>query len=130
MPARSPCDEPPPDALRRGIAEFNAGLFFEQHETLEDLWHAEPRPVRDLYQGILQIGVGLHHRRRGNHHGAVTLLAKGIALLHDYTGVCQGVDLSRLVVDATTVLTELELLGAARMAEACVPAPFVRESAS
>ena len=41
-----PCREPAPPLLRRGIEQFNAGEFFDQHETLEDLWRAETRPVR------------------------------------------------------------------------------------
>jgi predicted metal-dependent hydrolase len=50
------CDELPPQLLRQGIAQFNAGHYFECHETLEALWRSETRPVRDLYQGILQVG--------------------------------------------------------------------------
>src|SRR5213083_1208432 len=48
------CDEPPPALLLEGIAQFNRGEFFEQHETLEVLWRAETRDIRYLYQGILQ----------------------------------------------------------------------------
>ena len=50
------CHEPPPKPLLRGIAQFNRGECFEQHETLEDLWREERRDVRRLYQGVLQIG--------------------------------------------------------------------------
>ena len=60
------CDEPPPAQLLEGIAQFNRGELFEQHETLELLWRAERRDVRHLYQGILQIGVAFHHLRRLN----------------------------------------------------------------
>ena len=60
----NPCYETAPVLLRRGIAQFNRGEFFEQHETLEDLWREEPRPIRTLYQGILQIGVALYHVQR------------------------------------------------------------------
>ena len=65
------CDESPPPRLLEGIAQFNRGEYFEQHETLELLWRAEPRKVRHLYQGILQIGVAFHHLRRGNYHGTI-----------------------------------------------------------
>ena len=37
------CLEPPPPGLLAGIEEFNRGEFFECHETLEELWMAEPR---------------------------------------------------------------------------------------
>jgi len=32
--------------LLEGIAQFNRGEYFKQHETLEILWRAEARPVR------------------------------------------------------------------------------------
>ena len=71
------CEEPPPPELLEGIAQFNRGEYFEQHETLELLWRAERRDVRYLYQGILQIGVAFHHLRRLNHHGTVYMLTRG-----------------------------------------------------
>ncbi len=70
-------DEPPPPALLAGIEQFNAGEYWECHETLETLWRAEPRPVRDLYQGILQIGVAFHHLRNDNIPGAPRCSAVG-----------------------------------------------------
>src|SRR5215204_5064695 len=60
------CADPPTPALLQGIAEFNRGEFFEQHETLEAAWIDEADPVRYLYQRILQIGVRFHHLSRGN----------------------------------------------------------------
>src|SRR5918992_5322278 len=36
------CDDPPPPLLREGIAQFNRGEYFEQHETLEVLWRGGP----------------------------------------------------------------------------------------
>ena len=77
MPACPLCDEPSPALLLEGIAQFNRGEYFEQHETLELLWRAERRDVRRLYQGILQIGVAFHHLRRLNHHGAHYMLTRG-----------------------------------------------------
>ena len=75
------CAEPPPPQLLEGIAQFNRGEFFEQHETLERLWRAETRNIRYLYQGILQIGVAFHHLRRQNHHGTVYMLTRGQSYL-------------------------------------------------
>jgi uncharacterized protein len=45
---RHACDEPPPPDLLKGIAQFNRGEYFEQHETLERLWMVERRDVRRL----------------------------------------------------------------------------------
>jgi uncharacterized protein len=90
-------DEPPPPALRTGIAQFNAGEYWECHETLEMLWRAEARPVRDLYQGILQIGVAFHHLRHDNLTGALKMLRRGLPRLRDLPEVCQGVCVAELV---------------------------------
>jgi predicted metal-dependent hydrolase len=89
-------DEPPPPALLQGIAEFNSGRYWECHETLEALWRAEPRPVRELYQGILQIGVGFHHLRERNRAGTLKCLRRGLPRLRSLPPVCQGVSLPGL----------------------------------
>ena len=111
------CEEPPPALLIEGIAEFNRGEFFEQHETLERLWRAEPRDVRYLYQGILQIGVAFHHLRRLNHHGTVYMLTRGPGYLARFAPHCQSVDVRQLLDDAAAALREVERLGPARLAE-------------
>jgi predicted metal-dependent hydrolase len=113
----SSCDEPPPRMLLDGIAQFNRGEYFEQHETLELLWRAEPREIRYLYQGILQIGVAFHHLRRLNHHGTVYMLTRGARYLTPFAPRCQTVDVARLLRDAANVLAEVERLGVDRLAE-------------
>lgn len=96
---------------------MNEGRFFEQHETLEILWRATEAPVRGLYHGILQIGVGLHHWSRGNHHGASVLLSEGIDRLRPFAPECQGVDVAGLIRDASSLRDELRELGPERIAE-------------
>jgi predicted metal-dependent hydrolase len=127
---RARCGEPPPEALVKGIAEFNAGEFFEQHETLETLWRDTRAPIRALYHGILQIGVGFHHWRNGNHHGATVLLDEGIARLRPFTPSCHGVDVEALIRDATAARDELARLGPDRMRDYDLAgAPRVRMTA-
>lgn len=101
----------------RGVEQLNAGELFEQHETLETLWRATDAPVRGLYHGILQVGVGLYHWSRGNHHGASVLLAEGIDRLRPFTPACHGIDVAALIADATTLREELARLGPERMSE-------------
>jgi hypothetical protein len=114
-PVRSRCDQPPPPELRKGIEQFNAGEFFEQHETLELLWRDTRTPDRGLYHGILQIGVGFHHWRQGNFHGATVLLDEGIERLRPFAPSCQGVDVAKLIADARAARAKLASLGAQRM---------------
>ena len=111
------CDEPPPALLLEGIAQFNRGEFFEQHETLELLWRAETRNIRYLYQGILQIGVAFHHLRKLNHHGTVYMLTRGQGYLTPFAPRCQRVDVRALLDAAAAALDEVNRLGKDRLHE-------------
>ncbi len=112
------CAAPAPAELRKAVHEFNAGEFFEQHETLELLWRAVPDEIRHLYEGILQVGVGMHHLLRNrNFHGAAVKLDHGIRLLEAFPPVCHGIDVARLRRDATAARQHLVELGPARITE-------------
>lgn len=111
------CDEPPPPLFLKGIREFNEGSYWECHETLEQLWRAEPRPVRDLYQGILQVGVGFHHLRNGNYAGAVKVLGRGLPRLQRLPDLCQGVRVAELADAAWRVYQAILALGPDRVGE-------------
>ncbi len=110
------CAEPAPPRLVQAIHEFNAGEFFEQHETLELLWRATPGEIRHLYEGILQIGVGMHHLfTNHNFHGAAVKLDHGIRLLSAFPATCHGVNVARLRRDAVAAREALVALGPDRL---------------
>jgi uncharacterized protein len=111
------CGESPSEAFLRGVAEFNQGLFFEQHETFEDMWIEESDDIRYLYQGILQVGVGFLHLSRGNFRGAISLLQRGMGYLQPFTPNCIGVDISRLIRDTTRAYDALLRAGPNHMSE-------------
>ncbi len=111
------CDEKPPPLLYRGVEQFNRGEYFEQHETLEELWIDEPREIRRLYQGILKIGVGFYKLRLGNYRGTVNHIRGGIAYLQRFSDTCMGVDVGRLIREATEVHDKVVELGPDRLAE-------------
>lgn len=73
-----------PGSFRQACDEFNAGLFFETHETLEELWQQERGPVRDLYKGLIQVAVAYVHISRNNHFGADRLFRTALAYLAPY----------------------------------------------
>ena len=106
-----PCQTTPPPALLKGVDEFNRGEFYECHDTLEELWMAEPRPVRCLYQGVLQIGVAFYHLGRSRYRPVLTLLERGSSYLQPFAPVCMGLDVDRLLEDAARCLAEVERLG-------------------
>ncbi len=107
-----PCSEPLPEGVRRGIEEFNVGQYFEQHETLELVWRAELRPIRDLYRGVLQIGVGCLQVERGNAIGALKMIDRAVKWLQPFRPACQSIDVDRLLVDATRLREAIERAGA------------------
>jgi uncharacterized protein len=107
--------ESAPRGLRVGVHMFNAGEYFEQHEVLEELWRAEPGPIRELYQGILQVGVGCYHLQRGNHHGAVTLLDRGLARLATVAPDASGIDVAGLIRQGRRLRQRLAELGPQRL---------------
>jgi hypothetical protein len=111
------CADPPPPALVQGIEEFNRGEFFEQHETLEAAWIEEEDPVRYLYQGILQVGVGFYHLSRGNSYGARRLWLRGITLLESFRPSCMYVDVERLIDETRRCVEELDRIGITGSAE-------------
>ena len=94
--------------LQTAINKFNAGDYFTCHEYLEELWLDEPTPKRELYKGILQIGIGLRHLQRDNINGARRLLENGIRLLEPFSPTFFGIDIQRLQRDASAVLHRLK----------------------
>jgi sugar phosphate isomerase/epimerase len=111
-----PCSGPPPTGLLDGIALFNARQFYACHEVIEHEWHAERRPIRRLYQGILQIGVGFHHALGGNHRGALLLLTDGIEKTARFVPTCLGIETGTLVAESQACLDRLRALGPDQLA--------------
>lgn len=79
--------------------------YFECHEVMEELWLEEGR--NPLYQGLLQVAVGLYHYRNGNAGGAIKLFSQGIEKLEYYPPITLGVDLRRLIADAQVYVDKL-----------------------
>lgn len=117
--ARSGPSLPAPTALplgvRKGIQLFNQRQFYEQHEVIEQEWHAERTEVRTLYQGLLQIGVGFHHALNGNYKGAMALLNDGAEKVARFTPVALGLDTGRLVRETQECIDQLVVLGEGNM---------------
>lgn len=107
----SPCLEAPSPDLLKGIEEFNRKEFFECHETLERLWMDEPRSIRRLYQGILQVGVAFHHLQAGRYLPVVTLLKRGSQYLEPYAPQCMGVNIADLLRGSARCLAAIQELG-------------------
>jgi hypothetical protein len=54
-------------ALRKGLAAYRRGDFFEAHELLEPAWMGASDLVeRDFHQGLIKLAAGYVHAVRGN----------------------------------------------------------------
>ncbi|MDQ4077977.1 MAG: DUF309 domain-containing protein [Chloroflexota bacterium] len=86
-----------PPHLVRGLEQWNAGRFFEQHETLEWLWRATDEPVRDAFKGIILSGVGALHVQRRNRRGALAKWTGALGYLEPFEGLYPyGIDIAHL----------------------------------
>lgn len=99
-----------PKALE-GIEYFNQGEFYEAHEPLEEAWMKTPSPERDLYQGILQIGLAYFQISRGNYRGALKMFKRGHRNLDPLGGELLGIDIAHIRADASAVEETLRELG-------------------
>ncbi len=104
--------------FRRGIAQFNAGQFFDAHETWEEIWLPSPEPERTFLQGIIQIAAAFHHYQRANLRGTRSLLTAGLGRLSSFPETRNGIALAALRTAAgewIVALGEGKDLGIARI---------------
>jgi uncharacterized protein len=124
-----------PPEIWHAAALFNAGLFFECHEYLEDVWRATPGPERAFYHGLVQAAAGCYHLEKGNVHGARTLLGKAVAKLEPYAPAHRAVQVAAFLAGLRHVLSRLDgapsgsgeiVLPALDLAGSARPRPQVR----
>lgn len=102
-----PQDDP---RLQKGIDEFNQQLFFECHETLEEIWLEEHGEDRKFYQGIIQIAAGYFKLQQGVPAGAIKLWRMGLEKIEPYSPVYLGLDLESFSKAVKGNLDKLEAL--------------------
>jgi predicted metal-dependent hydrolase len=101
--------------VAQAIREFNEGLFFQSHETLEAVWIVSPWPVRNFFQGIIQIAAAFVHLRRNQYPGTHLLLAEAILKLENFTPRYLGVNVEQLLADVRRARDEVLALGEDRL---------------
>lgn len=100
-----PQDDP---RFLKGIEEFNQQLFFECHETLEELWLEERGEDRKFYQAIIQIAAGYYKLQQGVPVGAIKLWRTGLDKLAAYEPIFYGVNVESLLKSVRSHLKLLE----------------------
>ncbi len=117
-PTRAGCARTLSPEMHHAFEQFNRGEYWEQHETLEAVWRAEQETgIRNFYKGIIQVGVGFYHLTRGNFRGVVKVLARGINYLEPYAPDCFGIDVARLIAEASEIYYRVQELGPERLGE-------------
>lgn len=111
------CKAPLHPHAAEGLRLFNAGKYFEAHEALETAWREEKGKIRDLYRGVLQIGVVYLHITRGNYDGAVKVYIRSQRWLKGWADVCRGIQVGELRRNAERVFEEVKRLGKERIGE-------------
>ena len=96
--------------FERGVEEFNSQLFFEAHDTWEELWRETRGPQRLFYQGLIQTAVGFYHLSNGNFKGACSQFEKALSKLGEYVPRFEGIETHPLVERLKSCLHEAELL--------------------
>jgi predicted metal-dependent hydrolase len=111
------CQGPPHPKAVEGMDSFNAGKYFEAHEALEAAWRDEFGPVRDLYRGILQVGVVYLHITRHNYPGAIKVYHRCQKWLKPWPETCRGISVGQLRQDLDAAILVLQELGPQHIAE-------------
>ena len=92
----------------KGVDEFNEELFFECHETLEEIWLEDHGEDRKFYQGLIQVAAGYFKLQQNVPAGALKLWRTGIEKLEPYAPACLGIDVDALIRAVKKNLEDLE----------------------
>ncbi|MBP6017218.1 MAG: DUF309 domain-containing protein [Candidatus Promineofilum sp.] len=111
------CAEPLAALARQGIERFNQGEYYPAHDLLEEAWVVDEGAGRDLYRGILQIGIAYYQIEQGNYRGAVKMLLRVRQWLDPLPDVCRSVDVAGLRADVARVYAALAALEPDRINE-------------
>ena len=95
-------------AFATGLAQFNDRLFFECHDTLEEIWSGVRGASRDFFQGLIQAAVGFYHLGNGNRAGALSTLRRSLERLRRFPARYAGVELEPLRAGLEAWLSALE----------------------
>lgn len=106
------CQQPLAPLVIEGLELFNQGEYYKCHDALEAAWNEDQTAGRELYRGILQVGIAYYQIQRGNYRGAVKMLLRVRQWLDPLPDWCRGIHVAKLRQEAATVQEALTTLGA------------------
>ena len=90
--------------FQHGIDLFNAGKYWDAHESWEEIWQQLGHDPHDdweiLLRGLIQIAAGLHCVSLGKERGSQGNLRKGWSKIALWDGYFLGLDLRTLTGEA------------------------------
>ncbi|MFD1427346.1 putative metal-dependent hydrolase [Kroppenstedtia sanguinis] len=116
---------------------YHAGLYWEAHEVLEELW--QTRRQDDFYHGLIQVAALMHQLKRGKVRGARKLATTAVGYLGPFSPEKDGVNVEavlrwleeclNLLPDGPRIITpaEVEALGIGICPLPCFSAESVEE---
>jgi hypothetical protein len=75
-----------------GLANMQAGRYFEAHDAWEDFWHLLRGPDRRFLQAMIHLTVGAYHHQCNNPKGARSQWGKAQTKWNEYPPGHWGVD--------------------------------------
>ncbi len=113
----SACQKPLNALAEQGIRKINGGEFYKGHDDLEEAWRQDGSAARDLYRGLLQVGIAYYQIECGNYRGAMKMLLRVRQWLDPLPDTCRTVDVAQLRFDTEAVHKALVDLGPDRIKE-------------
>jgi uncharacterized protein len=98
-------------AFEEGVARFNAGRFWDAHESWEELWLRAEGDDKRFLQGLIQLAAAYHHISRGTMRGAGRLLKAALAKLDSFPVHYRGIERRDAEIAASRHLDELGRTG-------------------
>jgi predicted metal-dependent hydrolase len=78
--------------FRAGLGHFNAGEFWDAHESWETIWLEAESEVHIFLQGLIQLAAAYHHVKRGTYPGGLRLFDAALQKLEGFPKRWCGID--------------------------------------
>jgi uncharacterized protein len=78
--------------FRAGLDHFNAGEFWDAHESWETIWLEAESDVHIFLQGLIQLAAAYHHVKRGTYPGGLRLFDAALQKLEGFPKQWCGID--------------------------------------
>jgi predicted metal-dependent hydrolase len=115
----------------KGIEQYNTAMFFECHDTWEEIWHEIYGSDKKFLHGLIQVAIALYHLTNRNPKGARSMFAKAFAKLERYQPAYRGVAVTELMQHVQThcmpIIEQMERGEAVKLTEQMLPKIYLQQ---